>query len=93
MKPEGLVPAIVGRSWNVCGATLAGSVILTKPFWALAVISWPSLPGMGHFVAVGSHWRELLNQATGFSLGSMWAVLGRMWPELMIERSFEPVVK
>ena len=75
MKPAGLVPATESRSWNVCGATLAGTVILTRPFWALAVISWPSLPGMGHFVAVGSHSGLVENHATG----SRWARYGRCW--------------
>jgi hypothetical protein len=66
------------RSWNVCGATLAGTVMRTKPFWALAVISWPSLPRMGHLVAVGSHVGLVENHATGFSLGAILAVVGLM---------------
>ena len=47
---------------------------------------------MGTFVAVGSHSSEVLNQATGFSYGGILAVVGVMWPELMIERSFRAVV-
>jgi hypothetical protein len=74
-------------------AQLPGTVILTKPPWALAVISWPSLPGMEHLVAVGSHSGLVENQATGFSLGGTWAVLGLMCPELTISVSLSPVVK
>jgi hypothetical protein len=35
----------------------------------------------------------VLNHATGFSWGSILAVVGLMAPVLMIERSFRPVVK
>ena len=64
----------------------------TRPDWAFAVRSWPCLPGMETLVAVGSHWSRVLNHATGFSCGSILAVVGLMHPELMIARSFEPVV-
>lgn len=74
------------------GAQVPSTVILTKPDWALAVISWPSLPGMEHLVAVGSHSGLVENHATGFSLGGTWAVLGLMCPELTICLSLSPVV-
>jgi hypothetical protein len=50
------------------------------------------MPGTGTFVAVGSHSGLVENHATGFSYGSILAVVGLMTPELMIERSFRPVV-
>jgi hypothetical protein len=50
------------------------------------------MPGIGTFVAVGSHLPEVLNHATGFSWSSIFAVVGLMKPELMIDRSFKPVV-
>ncbi len=87
-----VVPAIRGSCWKAYGAHVPGTVILTRPPWALAVSIWPCMPGIGTFVAVGSHWPEVLNHATGFSCGSIREVVGRMCPELMIERSFIPVV-
>jgi len=63
-----------------------------RPACALAVISWPILPGIGHFVAVGSQVQEEEHQTTGFSWGGTWAVLGLMMPELMICLSLVPVV-
>ena len=86
------MPAIVGSCWTTHGAQLVGTVIRTKPFWALAVMSWPDFPGTGHFVAVGSHRGLVENQATGFSCCWTCEVLGLMDPELMIARSFKPVV-
>jgi hypothetical protein len=50
------------------------------------------MPGIGTLVAVGSHRSDVLNHATGFSCGSMPAVLGLMWPERTICRSLRPVV-
>jgi len=75
------------------GAQVPGTVILTRPPWALAVAIWPAMPGIGTFVAVGSHSGLVENHTTGFSWGSILAVVGLMCPELMIERSFRPVVK
>ena len=92
MQTLGFVPATAGRSWNVCGATLAGTVMRTRPPWACAVMIWPCTPGMETLVAVGSHWSWVLNHATGFSWGSILAVVGLMHPELMICLSFRPVV-
>ncbi len=43
-------------------------------------------------VAVGSQSGLVENHATGFSCGSILAVVGLMDPELMIERSRMPVV-
>jgi hypothetical protein len=60
---------------------------------ALAVSIWPCIPGIGTFVQVGSHWSWVPNHATGFSCGSIFAVVGLMQPELMIWRNFVPVVK
>ena len=53
---------------------------------------WPCMPGIGTFVAVGSHAGLVENHTTGFSCGSIVAVVGLIRPELMIERSFSPVV-
>jgi len=88
-----LVPAIRGSCGKTYGAAVPGTVILTKPDWDLAVISWPTLPGMEHLVAVASHSGLVENHATGFSLRGTWAVLGLMCPEMMICLSFTPVVK
>ena len=88
----GLVPAIRGSCGKMYGAQVPGTVIRTRPPWALAVSTWPCKPGIGTFVAVGSHWSWVLNHATGFSWGSILAVVGLMQPELMIERSRAPVV-
>ena len=92
MQVVGLVPAIRDSCGKTYGAQLAGTVIRTRPDWARAVMSWPAFPATGHLVAVGSQAGLVDNQATGFSVGGTWAVLGRMCPELMIERSFWPVV-
>ena len=89
----GFVPAIRQSCGSAYGAQFSGTVILTKPDWALAVISWPSLPGMEHLVAVGSHSGLVENHTTGFSWGGTWAVLGLMCPELTICVSIRPVVK
>ena len=78
MQTLGFVPAIRQSCGSAYGAQVPGTVILTEPPWALAVISWPSLPGMEHLVAVGSQSGLVENQATGFSLGGTWAVLGLM---------------
>ena len=88
----GEVPAIRGSCGKRYGAQVPGTVMRTRPPWALAVSIWPCTPGMETLVAVGSHWSWVLNHATGFSLGSILAVVGLMAPELMIERSFRPVV-
>ncbi len=53
---------------------------------------WPSLPGMGTFVQVGSHVGLVENQATGFSWCGTLAVVGRMAPERRMRLSFWPVV-
>ena len=92
MQTLGLVPAIRGSCWKTYGAEVPGTVILTKPPWALVVSIWPCMPGVETFVAVGSHWSWVLNHATGFSWGSIFAVAGSMAPELMICLSFSPVV-
>ena len=88
----GFVPAIRGSCWKTYGAQVPGTVILTRPPWALAVSIWPCMPGIGTLVAVGSHCSCVLNHATGFSWGSILAVVGLMLPELMICLSFWPVV-
>jgi hypothetical protein len=73
-------------------AQVPGTVILTSPPSARAVAIWPAIPGIGTFVAVGSHWSWVLNHATGFSCGSILAVVGLMQPEITIERNLVPVV-
>lgn len=77
------------RSW---GAQQAGRAIRARPACALAVMSWPILPGMEHLVAVGSQVSEAEHHTIGFSWGGTWAVLGLMVPELMICLSLVPVV-
>ena len=55
-------------------------------------MSWPGMPGIGTLLAVGSQCGLVEYQATGFSWGSMPAVVGWIAPELMIWRSLWPVV-
>ena len=86
------VPAIRGSCGKRKGAQVPGNVMLTRPPWAYAVMIWPCMPGIGTFVAVGSHWSWVLNHATGFSCASILAVVDLIWPLLMICRSFRPVV-
>ena len=92
MHVAGEVPAKRGSCGKMNGAVLGGTEILASPPCADAVTIWPSFPVSGHFVAVGSHVGREENQTTGFSSGSSLAVLGLIWPELMIERSFSTVV-
>ena len=92
MQTLGLVPAIRGSCGKTYGAQVPGTVIRTRPDWAFAVRSRPTLPGIGTLVAVGSHSGLVENHATGFSWGSILAVVGLMHPELMICLSFRPVV-
>lgn len=91
MQTLGFVPAMWGSCGKMYGAQVPGTVILTRPPWACAVMIWPCMPGTGTFVQIGSHWSWVLNHATGFSCASILAVVGLMHPELMIERSFRPV--
>ena len=92
MHVAGEVPATRGNCGKMNGALLGGTEILASPPCADAVTIWPSFPVSGHFVAVGSHVDRDENHTTGFSWGSMRAVLGLISPELMIERSFSTVV-
>jgi len=50
------------------------------------------MPGIRTLLAVGSQCGLLEYQSTGFSWGSMPAVVGWIAPELMICRIFRPVV-